>query len=163
GNPVLLRHRDQTLDQVLELANVARPPVSGEDLERRFGNALDVAPELHVVASQEEVGELGNVFDAVPERRHPDRNDVQAEVEVLAEAPLAHRLVEVDVGGRDQPEAGLDRVRAADAFDLAFLDGAQQACLQIHPQIADFVEKQGAAGGELELADLLADGAGEGA
>ena len=42
-------------------------------------------------------------------------------------------------------------MRAADALDLAFLDGAQQLRLQLVAQVADLVEEQRAPGGQLEL------------
>jgi hypothetical protein len=73
GNPLLLGHRHQTRDQVLELADVARPPVRRQDLQRGLGDALHVAPVVHVVAAQEEVGELGQILDAIAQRRHADR------------------------------------------------------------------------------------------
>ena len=82
-------------------------------------------------------------------------NDVDAVVEILAERPVLHGLLEVDVGGRNQAERGLDRPLAADALDLAFLDRAQQLGLQVEPEVADLVEEQRAAVGELELADPL--------
>ena len=66
-------------------------------------------------------------------------------------------LLEIDVGRGDQAEVGLDRLGAADALDLAFLDRAQQLGLQIEPQVADLVEEQRAARRELELAELLLD------
>ena len=115
-------------------------------LQRRVGDALNVLPELHVVAAQEETRQLGQVLDAVAQRRHPQRDDVQAVVEVLAERSLLDRLLQVDVGGRNQPEVGLDRVRPADALDLALLDGAQQLGLQLVAQVADLVQEQRAAG-----------------
>ena len=77
GDPVLVGDRHQPLDQVLELADVPRPPVRAEDLQRRIGDALDVLPELDVVAAQEEPRELRQVLDAVAQRRHPDRDDVE--------------------------------------------------------------------------------------
>ena len=94
-------------------------------------------------------------------RWHADRDDVDAVVEVLAEPSVLHRLLEVDVRGDDQPEVGPDRLGAADAFDLPFLDRAQQLRLQVEPQIADLVEEQRAAGRQLELAELLLVRAGE--
>src|SRR5205823_5038897 len=56
---------------------------------------------------------------------------------------------------RNQPELRLDRFRAADAFDFAFLNRAEQLRLQIQPEVADFVEEQRAVARELELAELL--------
>ena len=76
-------------------------------------------------------------------------------VEVLAEAAFPDRPLEVDVGGDDEAELGPDRLGAADALDLALLDRAQQLGLQVEPQVADLVEEQRAAGGHLELAELL--------
>ena len=110
---------------------------------------------------EEEPRQLGQVLDAVAQRRHPDRDDVDAVVEVLAEPSFLHRLLEIHVGGDDQTEFGPDRLRAADAFDLAFLDRAQQLRLQVEAQVADLVEEQRAAGRQLELAELLLVRAGE--
>ena len=57
----------------------------------------------------------------------------------------------------------LTGLRAADAVDLAFLNGAQQLGLQARIHLADFVEQQRAAVGFFEFADAPGDGAGEGA
>ena len=117
--------------------------------------------EARVVAAQEELGELREVLGALAQRRQLDRDDVEPVVEVLAEPAFLHRLLEVDVGGGDQAELGLDRLGAADALDLAFLNRAQQLGLQVEPQVADLVEEQRAVRRELELAELLAVRAGE--
>ena len=97
------------------------------------------------------------------QRRHAQIDDVEAEIEILAESALAHRLLEVAVRGGDDADVDLHRLGAADAVDLALLDGAQQLGLQARMHLADFVEQQGAAIGFLELADAARDGAGEGA
>ena len=162
GNPLFVRYGDQPLDQVLELSNVAGPPVGAEDLQRRVGNALEVLPELQVVAAQEELRERREVLDPVAQRRHADGDDLQPVIQVFAEAPLLDRLIEVDVRGGNQPEGGLDRVGSADTFDLILLNRAQQLGLQVVTEVADLVEEQGAAVGQLELAQLLPHGAGEG-
>ena len=54
-----------------------------------------------------------------------------------------------------------DWLRAADPFDLPFLDGAQELRLEVEPEVADLVEEQRAARRELELAELLLVRAGE--
>ena len=161
GDVVLVADRDEPLDQVLELADVARPPVLLQHRHRRVGDALDRLPEPRVVAAQEELGELRDVLGALAQRRQLDRDDVDPVVEVLAEPPFLDRLLEIDVGRRDQAELGLDRLGAADALDLAFLNRAQQLGLQVEPQVADLVEEQRAVRRQLELAELLPVRAGE--
>jgi hypothetical protein len=53
-------------------------------------------------------------------------------------------------------------VGAADPLDLFFLNRAQELRLQLVFQIADLIEEECPASRELELAELLADRAGEG-
>src|SRR6185436_302556 len=50
---------------------------------------------------------------------------------------------------------------SAHALDLAFLQRAQQLRLKLIAEVADLVEKERAAAGELELPELLPDGAGK--
>ena len=88
-------------------------------------------------------------------------DDVQPIEQVFAEGAALGRFGEVAVRGRDDADVDLDRLGAADAVDLAFLDGAQQLGLQARVHLADFVEQQRAAIGFLELADAPRDGAGE--
>ena len=52
---------------------------------------------------------------------------------------------------------------AADALELALLEDAEELGLGLQGQLADLVEEEGAAVGQLEAADPPGDGAGEGA
>ena len=65
--------------------------------------------------------------------------------------------------GRHQPHVHLDRLGAAQALELLFLQHAEQLGLQLRGDVADLVEEQRPLVRQLEAADLLADGAGEGA
>ena len=95
------------------------------------------------------------------QRRQPDRERVDAVVEVLAEARVADELLERPVGRRDQPEVDFDRRVAAEALEAPLLEHAQQLRLRDDRQVADFVEEQRAVVGELEAARLAVVGAGE--
>ena len=68
---------------------------------------------------------------------------------------------EVAVGGGDHAHVHLDRVRVADALELALLQHAQQLHLQRRAHRADFVEEQRALVRLLEASLPVADGAGE--
>ena len=65
------------------------------------------------------------------------------------------------VGRGDQADVDPDRLGAADAHELALLEHAQQLDLHLERQLADLVEEQRAAVGQLELADLARVRAGE--
>ena len=84
-------------------------------------------------------------------------------VEIGAEAPGAHFLGQVAVGGCDQ--AYVDAVLAigADPLQLPALQHAEQLGLHRQRQLADLVEEQAAAVGQFELAAPFVDRAGEGA
>src|SRR5205823_5083760 len=62
---------------------------------------------------------------------------------------------------RHQPHVHPDRLRAAEALELLLLQHAQQLGLQFSRDVADLVEEQRPLVGQLEAADLLADGPGE--
>ena len=91
--------------------------------------------------------------------RHVEGDDVEAEVEVLAEAALADLLLEVLVGGGDDPHVHLDRARAAHGLDVLLLQRAQDLGLGLEAHVADLVEEERAAVGQLELALARGEGA----
>ena len=105
-----------------------------------------------------------NVLGPLPERRHVEVDDAQPVQEVFAELAGGDELVQVAIGGGDH--ANVDtrlRVVGPDRLDLAVLEKPQQQRLHAQAHLADFVEKQRAAMRELELAALVAVGAGEAA
>src|SRR5215471_21143146 len=61
------------------------------------------------------------------------------------------------VGRGDEANVDPDRPRAADARELALLEHAQQLHLNRGAQVADLVEKEGAALGQFEFSLSLAD------
>jgi len=67
------------------------------------------------------------------------------------------------VGRRDDAHIDGNLAPAADTLDHVFLQHAQQLDLQIERQVADLVEKQGAAIGLLEAPLACLHGAGKGA
>ena len=95
------------------------------------------------------------------QRRQMDRDDVQPVEEVLAEPPFLHHLPEIDVGRGDDSHVDLDRLHPAQAHEVAFLDDAQQLRLGLERHVADLVEEDAAAIGEIEEPLLRIDRSGE--
>src|SRR5205823_5426771 len=96
-------------------------------------------------------------------RRQLDGDHLQAPEEVLAEPSFLHELRKVAVGGADHAQVEQDRLLSADPLDLVLLQRPEDLRLEIQRQIADLVEEQRPAVRQLELAQLLPVGAGEGA
>ena len=98
---------------------------------------------------------------AIAQRREVDRHDVEPIEEILAEAPRLDLGLEIAVGRGDDAHVDAVRLHAADALELALLERAQELHLHLERDLADLVEEQRAAVGELEAAGAVADRAGE--
>ena len=148
--------------RVLELADVARPVVSGQSsASASLAMPADALALLDAEAGEKAHRQIRHVAKAGPERRNGDREHVEAIEEILAEAPGLDELDQVLVGRRYEAEIDLDRAARADRIDLALLQRAQQLDLSLERQFADLVEEQRAAVGLGELADMLVGGPGE--
>ncbi len=153
------RQPDQLFDDVPELADVAGPPVCLQRPTRLVREA-----EIARGDREEMLQQRVHVVGPLPERRHVEVDDAQPVQQVLAELAGSDELVQVAIGGGDH--AHVDprlRVVGADRLDLAVLEKPQQQRLHAQAHLADLVEKQRAAMRELELAALVAVGAGEAA
>ena len=106
-------------------------------------------------------GEEGDVVAPLAQGRHVEGDDVEAEVEVLAERPPADLVLELLVGGRDHPHVHGHRGGAAHRLDLLLLEGAQDLGLGLQGHVPHLVEEQGAPVGQLELALARGQGPGE--
>src|SRR2546426_3249380 len=83
-------------------------------------------------------------------------------VEILAERAGLDQMLEITVRGRDQPDIGPKRRRAADSLVLPLLKDAEELRLDRRREITDLIEEERAAGGQLEATALETIRAGEG-
>ena len=100
----------------------------------------------------------------VAQRRHPDVDDVQPVVEILAERLVGNALDQDAIGRGDDAhvDARLDLI-GADALNFAGLEESEQQALHARARLADFVHEDGAAVRLLERTEPIAVGAGEAA
>ena len=105
-----------------------------------------------------------DVFATLAERRNVDVNDAQPVEQVLAELALGDALGKVAVRRRDDADVRVPRgaVRA-DRLDFSRLQEAEEERLHAQAHLAHFVEKEGPAVRELQLARLVAIRPGEAA
>src|ERR1044071_5273047 len=91
-----------------------------------------------------------NVIRTLTQRRQDQRHNVQSEEQILPESSLRHFLLEVSISRRDQADVDSQRPRSADALKLTLLQNTQQLHLHCSTQVANLIEKQRAAVGELK-------------
>jgi len=103
-----------------------------------------------------------NVFRALTERGHANREHVQPVEQIGAERALLNHLRQVLIRGRNHPDIDLRGAAAAsETLDLLLLQCPEELGLQLQRQVADLVEKQRAPIRSLEATHALCDGAGK--
>jgi hypothetical protein len=151
------------MDGVFELAHIAAPAMGEQAAARGLGDwAVRDVVDLRVMAGKM-LGKGNYVGGSVAQGGDGQADDVEAEIQILAKAAGVDLGLKIAIGSGEDADVDAYRGGAADAIDFAFLQGAQEFCLQAQLHFADFVEQQGAAFCGLELADAAGDGATEGA
>ncbi len=145
-------HEHRALDDVLQLAHVARPVVGREHVDGRRRDAADVLAMLGREALEEMIGKKQHVRLPLTKRRDEDREHVQPVEEVLAERAVRDRLFHVLVRRGNEPDVHFDGLGAAQALELALLEHAEQLHLRRRLDVADLVEENRAVLRELEAA-----------
>src|SRR5262245_26223024 len=97
GDPLLVAYRDEALDEVFQLTNVSWPPVRRQDLQCRTGDPANRLSELCLVPIEKQPGKLREIFDAIAQRRHPDRDYVDSVIQIFAEPSVFDGLLQIDV------------------------------------------------------------------
>ena len=99
---------------------------------------------------QEVLHQQRHVVAAFAQRRQLHRDHVEPVEQILAERPVGHHSREVGMRRGDHAHVDLDRVRVADALELALLQHPQQLRLERRAHRPDFVQEQRALVGLLE-------------
>src|SRR5689334_1558872 len=105
--------------------------------------------------------QYGDVARALAQRRSKYREHFQAVVEVGAEGLFLDHPGKIAIGGSNQADVDRDRARSAEAFDLTFLQGAQQFGLQIHWKLAYLVKEERALMRKFQPADFASQRTGK--
>ena len=153
--------RDRTLHRVLQFADVPRPAVRLQLLDRAGCEPANLPARLAHELLQEVVGQDGHVVEAVAERRHVELHHLEAVEEVAAEGAVAYRLFERSVRRGDHAHIHLDRHVPAHALERVPLQHAEELRLRAERHLADLVQEDGAVVGGLELPDHALGRAGE--
>src|SRR5215469_156968 len=149
------------LQQVLKLANIARPLPALQRFHGLVGNLLDLLAHATGMRGDKMAHQHRNVFDTIAEGRRANGKHLQAVIEVGAELFFSNHLSQVAIGGRNQPDVHLYGTRTAEPLALALLQRAQQLGLQLERHLAALVQEQRAFVRQLNPAQLTGNGAGK--
>ncbi len=132
----------RAFDGVLQLADVARPLVAGQEHLGLRREAERSAARPAAGAVQEVRRQEPHVAAALAQRRHLDLDDVQPVVEVAPEAALGNQRLEVAVRGRHDAHVHEPRRVLAEPAHLVVLERAQEPDLRGERHVADLVQEQ---------------------
>src|SRR5580704_7993156 len=107
------------------------------------------------------IEEQGNILAALAQRRQLEGNHVEAMIQILAKAAIAHKAQQIDIRRGDNAHVHFDIFSATQAHEFAFLDHTQELGLRLPAYRGNFVEEDGALIGDLEKSLLRSDSAGE--
>src|SRR5438270_8113570 len=160
----VVRQKDrQSLDDIAQLAYVARPVISAQPHRCAARQSFARRSGLGGEAAKEVISKKIDVAAARAKRRHLQRQHIQSIEEIFAEVARLHLRFEILVRRGDHAHIHFDGLLAADALKRLLLQNAQHFRLRLETHVADLVEEERAAVGELELSFPLVDRAGEGA
>ena len=147
-------------DDVLELAHITAPRMlqkSGCHLRRE----CPVSSVLLIESREEPRRQDEDLLFAISQRGNADLHHVQAVVEVFPEVASHEPLLEVAIGGGDDPDIDIDRAVSPDTGKAEVLQDVQEFGLQRKGKIGDLVEIDRSLVGILELARLATVRSGE--
>ncbi len=162
GDLLLGKQGSEAVHQIAQLAHIARPGI-GLKHRQEIGPETDGQAPGHGKAAREVQQQIGDVVAAFAQGRGVQGQHVQAVIEVFPETAGGNLGLQVAVGGGHRPHIHRHRTARTHGFDAALLQHAQQFDLHVQRHVADLVEEQGAAVGQLKAANAVGVRAGEGA
>lgn len=144
-------HNKGPFHDVAQFPDVAGPRVLEQGGLRPDGKGFFVLVGL-VEFLDDGGGQFGDVQLSLPQRGHPDGKDAQTVVEVLPEGAFGDALLQVSVGGGDDPDVNGNGLAAPHPGDLFFLENPKELGLGGQGELTYFVQENGALVGHLEEA-----------
>src|SRR5262249_20910320 len=130
GENVRIGQDQVTLDDVLELPDIARPIVMHEGFEQFSGQLLHRTLVALSILVEEMVAQQWNVFTAFPQRGNIDLDDIQSKVEIVPEFTLQDGLLEFAVRRREHADIHFDRLLSSEPAELRVLQDMQELRLK---------------------------------
>jgi hypothetical protein len=134
-------HDDGTLDDVFQLANVSRPAMALQCVDRVSSQTQIFSALALCVALNEIAGEHRHVAVSIAERRKLDSGNVESVKQIGAEVVVLDSPLERCIGSRDDARVQRLLVRAAEPSKATIFDNAEKFCLQLERELRHLVQK----------------------
>src|SRR5262249_10292954 len=99
---------------------------------------------------------------AFAERRHLNGKDIETIIEILAEAAIRNRGLQVAIGGGDHTDIDVNRLGSSNALELPLLQDPHERDLRVRQEFTDCIQEKCAAIGQFKTTEPSLRGAGEG-
>ncbi len=124
-----------------------------ENVQNFRADSANVLAVLGVDVAQNVLHQQGNVLFVIAQRRQIDVEDIQPEIKILPQMAAADRLFGIFVRGREHAHIHRRLGLASQPADLAVFQHAQEFRLRRRRHLADLIEQQRPAVGQLEAPD----------
>ncbi|MNP11419.1 hypothetical protein D3C76_1036040 [compost metagenome] len=156
---VVVTKQGRPLQHITQLTDIARPGMLAEQ-DQSFIVEFMLAVEFF----QDRFAERRHVVEPLAQGRYLNRQDIQAVIQVGSKLTPGHGCGKVGGGGGNHPHIALHHIVGTHRFVFLFLQHPQQFALQGQGHVADLIEEQRTALGNLQFArPPLALGPGESA
>ena len=140
------------LERIAQFAHISRPGVVVELVEYGLADCRHFAAMLLAHFRKQKLNQGRNVFLVFPQRRHVNIEDIEAVVEIAAQFASRHGLVGNLIRGREHADIDRSLHFASQAAQFAILQNAQQLGLRSDRHLADLIEQERSAFGQLKAA-----------
>src|SRR5215471_6898507 len=137
----LVAEHHGTLDGVLELAHVPRPPICLQKAQCFLVEPIDPLAVLFGVAEEEKHGERCHVLDTSPQRWDFQRYDVEPIKKIFTKAPLVDEAAQVAIRCGEDTHVDVKSLVASHALEGSLLQESKELDLRGGRNFAYFVEK----------------------
>ena len=115
------------------------------------GNLFFLVPLFQCKILQKPTDQERDILFPVAQGGDPERDDVQAIVEILAKPPLFHLFFKILVGRRQHPDIGCNQPVPSDTFERLLLEDPKHFCLRLKAHVGHFVKKDRPLVGQVKL------------
>ena len=149
-------------DHVMQLTKVSGPIIPPECIKRLLSEAEGRPVTLPAKEGKESLRYEVDIFGALPEWREHDWDHVQPVKEVFPEPALFYSLIQVGIGGGNNPDIGSSCRGITYALVLLVLKKTEELRLKRERKLTDFVQEKRPALAGCYASGVITDSSGKG-